>query len=558
MEDREDLIEQINRPLPITAIAAPEETAGNDSIDSTDHDRNEEDDIDDSNEEGFAAYEEDDDEDAPLELEAGLASAEEFFHVASNSGFDSGLNRTVPSSSTMRMSLERRQRILLGILFHRMMETQSRRRTRLYWEDDDASSSSESSTCASLEASGNVNRPPIRCISAAEAKEKNIVCRFCLDSTIQPAEGENGLSSSGRFQQISSILLAPCMCMGSSEYVHVECLRQWQLQTTKVAHATICSVCTTPYSLKPPKIRNDLVPAGSLLVFQDPNVTEGQSIFSKSVILMLRGGDAKTPMGVILNKFPTELDDEASTEDNDHSAIRKVRMRGGPVCGGRFGVVRQIVLHTVQTSTGEEEGQNKMRRKRRCLDGASAALSHRELFPNLQVIYDDETKEPAMLGQADFRSLHSQLQDALEDEAQTSTPSLTAESPHIFSFEGCCKWSKDQLKGELLRGSWGVCHLKSENDSSTADLAKTLQDLILWQVQESDDQTANSDSSGRSSLPTNDLWEQITTASPERDGNLSVPRLLSKSEWFRFPEEEEETLLRLSRNIAPSSEQNTT
>ena len=63
------------------------------------------------------------------------------------------------------------------------------------------------------------------------------VCRFCFSS-----EGD---------------LIAPCMCRGSNEWVHLECLRAWQravvlAQPTHTGYQTnidtVCNVCLEPFS----------------------------------------------------------------------------------------------------------------------------------------------------------------------------------------------------------------------------------------------------------------------------------------------------------------------
>lgn len=51
-------------------------------------------------------------------------------------------------------------------------------------------------------------------------------------------------------------LLAPCRCVGTARFVHVECLRRWQVEVLSrpdgAERASICRVCQTPFSLPPP------------------------------------------------------------------------------------------------------------------------------------------------------------------------------------------------------------------------------------------------------------------------------------------------------------------
>ena len=59
------------------------------------------------------------------------------------------------------------------------------------------------------------------------------VCRFCLSETTDP----------------SNPFLSPCLCAGSSKYVHRDCLIQWRQSTTVDAFKTICQLCNAPYNL---------------------------------------------------------------------------------------------------------------------------------------------------------------------------------------------------------------------------------------------------------------------------------------------------------------------
>lgn len=56
-------------------------------------------------------------------------------------------------------------------------------------------------------------------------------CRFCLEND----EKQN--------------LLTPCLCKGSSKYVHNRCLVTWYIQ--EPIRGALCAVCTYRYSMKP-------------------------------------------------------------------------------------------------------------------------------------------------------------------------------------------------------------------------------------------------------------------------------------------------------------------
>jgi len=138
--------------------------------------------------------------------------------------------------------------------------------------------------------------------SALEAAEAS-VCRFCFSS-----DGE---------------LISPCMCRGSNEWLHLECLRAWQktVVLTQPTHPkyqtdidTICNVCLEPFSgAGIPRSRHEqileyvggaeiarLVAPGNLLVStressrenlelmgQHPEIRERLSTWTKAVFLML-------------------------------------------------------------------------------------------------------------------------------------------------------------------------------------------------------------------------------------------------------------------------------
>jgi hypothetical protein len=54
-------------------------------------------------------------------------------------------------------------------------------------------------------------------------------CRICLDDTD------------------SKYLIHPCLCKGSSEYVHISCLETWRSKTTNINNVYHCNECQYPY-----------------------------------------------------------------------------------------------------------------------------------------------------------------------------------------------------------------------------------------------------------------------------------------------------------------------
>nr|CCC89595.1 conserved hypothetical protein [Trypanosoma congolense IL3000] len=63
-----------------------------------------------------------------------------------------------------------------------------------------------------------------------EEEESDLVCRICRCSS--PVED----------------LFSPCICNGTSKYVHRQCLERWRATTTNEEHRRVCAECKTPYS----------------------------------------------------------------------------------------------------------------------------------------------------------------------------------------------------------------------------------------------------------------------------------------------------------------------
>lgn len=60
------------------------------------------------------------------------------------------------------------------------------------------------------------------------------ICRFCLDDTQQQS------------------LVSPCSCAGSQKFVHLHCLRKWQVAVHDQPRATCCNVCQSVFTYAPP------------------------------------------------------------------------------------------------------------------------------------------------------------------------------------------------------------------------------------------------------------------------------------------------------------------
>lgn len=69
------------------------------------------------------------------------------------------------------------------------------------------------------------------CASAGQGQgraEKQVICRICLEDVVQD-------------------IIAPCMCSGSSKWVHRHCLDRWRTSTVNPRSFTNCSECGFAY-----------------------------------------------------------------------------------------------------------------------------------------------------------------------------------------------------------------------------------------------------------------------------------------------------------------------
>ncbi|KAG0037925.1 hypothetical protein BGZ82_001569 [Podila clonocystis] len=70
-------------------------------------------------------------------------------------------------------------------------------------------------------------------------------CRICLESE------DDEDSASGK-------LISPCLCKGSSRYIHLGCLEQWRALSPRKASAFSCDTCHYHYSFSRPFMANIL------------------------------------------------------------------------------------------------------------------------------------------------------------------------------------------------------------------------------------------------------------------------------------------------------------
>ncbi|EOD18254.1 hypothetical protein EMIHUDRAFT_196406 [Emiliania huxleyi CCMP1516] len=278
-------------------------------------------------------------------------------------------------------------------------------------------------------------------VATALEIEEGAACRFCF---------EGGTDSP---------LVAPCSCSGTLRWVHEDCLRKWQ--KTSPFTASACNVCMTTFALAPPKPRQ--VRAGMLLV-AEPSL---HGTFSQAVILLCE----ITPDGAhgIVVNCPSEVMQSTSLAvayevsrlrqsggsgpGSPASPLMIEWRRGGPVCGGRLGVVRYTLMHTLGSRFGSIEvlgaeevaagtGESVVARWRGA-DGAAETESSYGF------------RSPAALGTNHAARLINSLSAVATIEHAAARAG--AVPPVALLFVGHCRWGRGQLQAELARGSWRLC-----------------------------------------------------------------------------------------------------
>ena len=179
--------------------------------------------------------------------------------------------------------------------------------------------------------------------ATAEQRKAGAICRVCFEA------GEEEL-------------IAPCACTGTQQWIHEQCLRQWQrslLGQRDAGHrASRCSVCTTLFALPPPRLPTAPVQVGSLLV---AGSLLGGS-FKQGVVLICHA-DEHSVHGVLLTSPSTHRPCTPPDPNGPEAQARRTLARlhpgvaaewrrGGPVCGGRLGVTTYSALHNMPTAPG--------------------------------------------------------------------------------------------------------------------------------------------------------------------------------------------------------------
>ncbi len=257
----------------------------------------------------------------------------------------------------------------------------------------------------------------VRSATAAELAA-GAACRFCFES--------------------SAPLVAVCACTGSQQWVHVGCLRRWQRASLTSPNSARCSVCTVPFALKP-KLPPGAPQVGSLLVASP----ELSGTFARTVVLLTHAS-AGGVTGVILNNpfdTPCVPPDLLSRVECD-AASRGTRVawhRGGPVCGGRLGVVSFAALHTLDGPRPAGWRHPAASSSVLLSEGGGGGRS-----VSVALDADGDGRAPATIRAADLPAAVSRL--ARQGGSDTKA---------VLLYLGFARWGRGQLAMEYGERRWG-------------------------------------------------------------------------------------------------------
>eukprot|EP00930_Biecheleria_cincta_P087650 TRINITY_DN76882_c0_g1_i1.p1 TRINITY_DN76882_c0_g1~~TRINITY_DN76882_c0_g1_i1.p1 ORF type:complete len:430 (+),score=77.17 TRINITY_DN76882_c0_g1_i1:85-1290(+) len=296
-----------------------------------------------------------------------------------------------------------------------------------------------------------------------ESLAEQPTCRICFTGADDSTDGQQ--------------LVSPCKCQGSSKYIHLACLRQWQrtvqLQTpnhpeeaSREDRHLVCNVCRAAFTVAPQdraSMMSDLagtrpeeVEAGMLLITkrssEEAALGSGANIavrafieakaahFRRAVYVLTEiipgasdGSDAVIGLNLCRALEAPNIKALAGSPSEDvlaeyaDAGVNVVWMNGGPV---KPRVVCAIgILENLSPS--------------RCSEMCTQDGLH-QLIPGPPFVC--------------VGSLRLVLEAAAEDLKAASDSSLgTKKSATVLAWAGFAQWSRTQLLGEMARGSWGWC-----------------------------------------------------------------------------------------------------
>lgn len=281
--------------------------------------------------------------------------------------------------------------------------------------------------------------------AGAALPDEEARCRICFEG------GEDEANA----------LVAPCQCRGSQRLVHLRCLERClvaELARARSESAPLqCSVCLSAFAYQLHTPPPPLVRRGSLLVA----ARSLTGSFERSVILMTE--TEQRHLGLVLTKPCGRFDGLHSIE------TPTACFRGGPVCGGRFGVTNYILLRC-STEPADEFSVELLR-----TPGHESLLMGPSWAPVDRAHLTREARAHALAPGAN----------------------------QVLCFRGYCAWGAQQLRNELARGMWGVVDCAEMSD-------------ILIAARERGAEAAEDALPGDESPPQCSLWDTFEAEAAER------------------------------------------
>eukprot|EP00397_Hematodinium_sp_SG-2012_P018292 GEMP01018734.1.p1 GENE.GEMP01018734.1~~GEMP01018734.1.p1 ORF type:complete len:518 (+),score=156.51 GEMP01018734.1:184-1737(+) len=330
-------------------------------------------------------------------------------------------------------------------------------------------------------------------VESSEAEGGAHICRICFDEG--PLKGQLPRTANDGERE----LIAPCLCKGSQRWVHMLCLKNWQIsvmmncgnrpfQSAAEKRHEICNVCQNPFNLAPVRRRDlmaklanlpaSMIGPGLLLVHENERpqrnltrlpqflqvlVTIKHSHFKESVYVLTTiepnaatDGEDKV-LGVNLvrsQRFERDMFDTIARAPGTYDQVlaredmgTQVNFFYGGPCRPRQ--IRAIALflapHICTEVRPMASGEGN--------DGDTSAQGSSELRTSNGGAASQESERSVPMVEI-YRSADGSAQLVWGDVLH-----ILSISQHIASlciFSGHAEWSRAQLLGEVARGMWGT------------------------------------------------------------------------------------------------------
>lgn len=234
--------------------------------------------------------------------------------------------------------------------------------------------------------------------------------------------------------------------------MHLSCLRRWQttllsqrLTSERLLQAAQCQVCRKPLKIDGAPLLPSVahcalqVRPGTLLVATEKLEGTGRT-FHRSVILICRtAADTDTQFGGRVKGVDISrvIADTTLLRAAAGSGLSLELRSGGPVCGGRLGVVHFIALTTLVA-----------------FQGHSSAI--------FEAPQEGESAPVALLGPdrcEGYSHTHAVelVQRAVTHAEAASTANVALHAGTLVLCRGHAAWAPGQLESEIQMGNWATC-----------------------------------------------------------------------------------------------------